>query len=312
MKNLTRKTLALVLCTILFCAMLPLTGLAEGALTDGYYFYQGDQTGGLPCFFRFNEDGSYYGKFFGGGMTEAGNYVVIDKEMEYALTADENSEKAIATQVIVLTNYATGTTQELAYANDTICDATLGGMSNHITLEHKADYVYVAEVEEMPIAVQTFYYENDTGSSLTLYHDRSFNDFTNAWDEGTWTLNDGVFTLTCEDGVFTLTISENGQTATYVKGDETLELSATTGSELYAYRATVMPAELPMDVDVALKCKADGSCELTVSHIAFGEVVVDQGTWEIANMVFITFNMDVCTYVLRPSQKMGVCQRKKS
>lgn len=303
MKRNICKSLALVLCIILgstFTLGAAATAPVGVKITDGYYFYSGPNTGNLPCFIRFNEDGTYYAKFFGGGVMEAGMYVVLDKELEYFVDAGadssfdtvEDNTKATAKQVVALTNYATGAVQEIAFDDDKLCDATLGGMSKHNTLEHKADYIYDPAVEEIALAVQTFYYENDTGSSLTLYHNRTFNDFTTAGEDGTWALEGGVFTLTTsEEQVYTLTVSDSGWTATYVKGSDTLELTSTTSEYLYSFAANTTPEGLPMEVTFALNCKPDGTCEAVVSHAAFGDIVVDTGTYAIQNMVFISFEL---------------------
>ena len=276
------------------------TGTGEVKMTDGYYFYQGPRSGDMPCFIKFNEDGTYYAKYFMGAVVEAGLFVLIDKEMEYISDFGPDDEPdtvddviATASQVVVLTNYATGLSQEIAFDDNMLCDFTMGGMSGHNTMEHKPDYSYNPDVEEIALAVQTFYYQNDAGSSLTLYHNRTFNDFTTAGEYGGWAMENGIFVLTTDENkTYTLTVSDNGRMASYVKGSDTLELSSTTSDALYAFVAVTMPEGLPMDVDIALNCKADGTAEVVISHAMMGDIVVDNGTFIIENMVFITFELE--------------------
>ena len=272
----------------------------EPKITDGWFFYQGPRTGDLPCFIRFNEDGTYFAKFFGGGVMEAGNWELVDKEMDFIAdfgpdnepgTADDVIETA--SQVIIFTNFATGARQEVAFDGSRLLDFSLGGMSHHNTLVHVPDYDYNPDVEEIALAVQMFFYDNDFGASLTLYHNRTFNDFTTSGESGTWVLDNGVFLLTTDTGqVYTLTVSENGRTAVYVKGSETLELSSTVSDALYTFEAAFTPEHLPVELDVFLICKPDGTAEVVVSHDMIGNVVVDTGTWVIENMVFITFELE--------------------
>ena len=272
----------------------------EPKMTDGYFFFAGPATADLPCFVRFNEDGSYYASYFNGAILEAGQYEVFIRDMDYISDPGADGEfgtaddaVATANQVVVLTNYSTGATQEIAFDGGTLFDFTLGGMAGHITMSHMPDYAYDPEIEEMPIAVQVFYYQNDTGSSLTLYHNRTFNDFTTAWEEGTWIMENGVFKLSESGGAsYTLTVSENGMMATYVKGGDTLEMTSTTREYVYSFTAVAMPDGLPMEVDIALNCKPDGTAQLVISHPMMGEFVVDTGTYSVANMVFILFELE--------------------
>lgn len=263
---------------------------AEAAITDGYYT---TSVSDLPCFLHFSEDGTYYASYFDGGVTDAGTYEVADKELDYYETyndgtADESSKKT-APQVVVLTSYAGGTVQEIAFDGDRLCGFTMGGMSSHAFMDHDAAFEYVAEDMEPSIVVQTLYFNNDTGMTLTLYHDRSFVDYTG--DErvaGTWAPADGGYTLTTEGGEeWTLTI--DGDAASCVKGDETQELS--TGVVEGAATATFTSAEPvavlgvpgmegPVDSAVSLVAYDDGTAEV-IANIYDNDVVVDKGTYTV-------------------------------
>ena len=108
----------------------------EVQIWDGYYQ---DTSTGLLSFVRLNEDGTYYAKYFDGGVMEAGTYRVLDEDMEYYadggtdgdFTTEEDNTKATASQVVELTSYKTGDVVKIAFDNDQLCDMSLGGMANH-------------------------------------------------------------------------------------------------------------------------------------------------------------------------------------
>lgn len=261
----------------------------ESAITDGYYK---TEISGLSCFVHFGEDGTYYANYFDGGVTEAGTYTVEDKSMDYYETyndgtADESSKKTAA-QVIVLNNY-NGSTQEIAFDGDRLCDFTAGGMSSHVFMDHDAAFNYVAADMEPAIVVQVLYANNDSGMSLTLYHDRSFVDYTgDSRVAGTWAPANGGYTLTTEDGnEYTLTM--DGNNATYIKDGNDVPLTAgiSTGSVSAEFTSaepvgvTGIPGmEGATDCDVALRAYDDGTAEVVVT--VFGnEVVADKGSYTL-------------------------------
>ena len=262
------------------------------AMTDGYYLYQGERTADLPCFIRFNEDGTFYGSYFNGAVVEAGIYEVVDRDMAY-LEDGEGSASLIAGQVVVLTDFSTGAVQEVAFDGGRLLDMTVGNMAPHITLEHIPDFAYNPAEMELPIAVQTFYHDNDFGASLTLYHDGSFNDFTTSGEFGSWTMENGQFILVSFDGTsYTLTVAADGFTAVYDRGADILELTASVGEYLFSFTVDTMPEGLPMDVSLTLYAKTDGTAEMVMSSGFFDDIVVDQGTFTLEHMVFITFDLE--------------------
>ena len=277
---------------------------AGGEIYDGYYW---EDSTGLKSFYRFNEDGTYYAKFFDGGVTDAGTYEILDEEMEYSagpgadgdIEAEDDNEMATAPQVIAVTSYLSGETLKLPFADDTICDISLGGMSHHKTLKHDAEYAYVASVEEIPIIIQEFYLGGSFGSMLTLNHDRTFGDATgDAYLNGTWDMaGDGVYDLTYADGsTATLTVLEGGTDAVLAMGDGTeIELSNSTGDNVTVLSMVAESAEvgLPMTVGLRLDCYSDNTCELIVSVAEVGaELVADTGTYSISDTMAFTFTFE--------------------
>lgn len=203
----------------------------ENPLVTGVY--KAEEADLLNSFVRFNEDGTYYAKYFDGGILEAGTYELLDEEMEYFTSpgadedyaTEEDNEKAVASQVVVLTTYQ-GNVQKVAYAEDALKDMTLGGFAGHRNLPHNADYEYDPAVDELPVAIVSLCADDDAGASLTLYHDKTFVDYTGeTGEEGTWEKNeDGTYSLTSEDAVYTLEVADDGNSAEYNKADETMKL----------------------------------------------------------------------------------------
>lgn len=263
----------------------------EAKLTDGYYK---TDISGLACFVRFNEDGTYFASYFGGGVTEAGTYEVADKSADYYETyndgvADEASKKTAA-QVITLTSYVGGGVTEIPFDGDKLCDFVAGGMSSHVFMEHDAAFAYSADdMENPPIAVQTLYANNDAGMTLTLYHNRSFVDYTgDKRVSGTWEPTADGYELTTDDGAkYTLTMTDGG--VTYDKAGESVELAdkVTAGAVVaeFAPEADVPVSGVPgmdgpTDCPVKLVVYDNDTMELIVD--TFGnEIIVDKGTWTV-------------------------------
>ena len=263
----------------------------QASITDGYYT---TQINGMLCFYRFNEDNTYYGYFFDGGVTDAGTYELANKSMDYYETykedetPDENSKKT-ASQVIALTSYAGGEVQEIPLDGDRLCDFTAGGMKHHAFMDHEPDFAYNAEEMEPAIVVQTLYANNDSGMTLTLYHNRTFVDYTgDARVGGTWAPADGGYTLTTEGGdAYTLTMGD--PESTYVKGGETVTLTAKVTSGAVA--ATFEPdGEVAIFGVPGMDDGANSAVKLAVydndtmeliADIFGNEVVVDKGTYTV-------------------------------
>jgi hypothetical protein len=248
----------------------------EAAITEGVYALAGSTEGvPMPTHIKFKEDGTYYGKYFSGGVVDAGTYELADG-------------------AIILTSYKGGAVSTFPFVDDVITDATLGGMMEHARLEHDPDYSYDPSVDEISIVVEVFYADNNDGLSVTLYHDRTFVDYTgDVGDEGAWDKNgDGRYTLTNERGaVYTLVI--NGKDAVYTKnGTEVALCSEIESDEALAgtFAAAGVSVGLPMPVDIRIDCLADGTAKLIVAVAEVGaEMVADEGTYTVADVFNFTF-----------------------
>lgn len=263
----------------------------EAKITDGYY---ATEISGLPCFYHFSEDGTYYGYFFDGGVTDAGTYEVLDKSMDYyaEYNADEtpvDSSKKTASQVVAVTSYTSGAVLEIPFDGDKLCDFTAGGMSSHVFMEHDAAFAYSADDMEPAIAVQTLYAGSDAGMTLTLYHNRTFVDYTG--DKrvgGTWEQTTDGYALTSEAGEsLTLTLTADG--ADYTTGSGTVALSsklmaaevvATFAPEAAVPVSGIPGMEGPTDCEVKLLVYGNDTMEL-ITDVFGNEVIVDKGTYTL-------------------------------
>ena len=202
------------------------------AITDGIY----ENTDvAMKTFLHFNEDGTYYGYFFDGGVIDAGTWELLDEELDYTTGSGDDGKQDIkegtAPQVILMTSYQSGwEPQKCAY--DPEQDALLGidignGMMTKRTMTHNAEYAYDPAVDEQPLAIQAYHTAEDEGATLTLYHDMTFVDYTgDMGEEGTWTEGEkGSYTLTTDEAKeYTLTVNADG-TATYTKDGAAVTLT---------------------------------------------------------------------------------------
>lgn len=252
---------------------------------------------GMACFYHFNGDLTYYGSFFMGAMTEAGTYEVVEEEKEYIAGPGEDGEMGTADDVLEkapafvrFTSYD-GKVQEAAIVDETFPDISFGGMANHRALPHDAAYQYVASEEEVPIVIAVYYADNEEGNSLTLYHDKSFVDYSGATGlEGTWEKKeDGSFVLTTDEGQ-EMSLVPGDEGAEYTAGGETVVLAGKVshGDIVCSFRMEgVENTGLPMAVDLRIDCKDDDTCQLIVEVAAVNaELVADEGTYEVGGDMF--------------------------
>lgn len=281
---------------------------AEVHMWDGYYF---DDSTGRNCFIRLNEDGTYYAKYFGGSVLEAGEWQLLDEEMAYSIdggadgdmgTFDDNTTET-APQTLVLLSYKGGE-QRIAYNNDALNDMSFAGLANHRTASHVPDYPYNPAVDETPIQIFLFYANNDIGANLILSHDKTFYDLTgDAYQEGTWVMTgEGVYELTYSDGATgVLTVEGSGKNAELVSADGTgtplrddykpAEEGVLKMISMRAEEVTV--PELPMKVAVRLDAFGDDTCQLVMEVAqANAEILLDQGTWEISPAMKPAFHFE--------------------
>lgn len=262
------------------------------AITDGYFTAQ---VAGMKVFYHFSEDGTYYGSAYDGGKNDAGTYVLADGGIEYYAdlkdwsqmgAVDDNyveSSKTTSSQKLTLTSYLGGEPQVIAYETGKMCDFLLMGQSKNVTLTQDATYNYIAADEETPIAIATYYYENNSMNTLTLYHDKTYKDYTGLnGGNGTWVKTSTGYTLTnSSDAERTLTVS--GDSVSYKIGNDTHELTTTTSEAVAVFEAEeisiagIAGMEEAQNCPVKLNVYGTGSCELVMSF-AGNDVVVDTGT----------------------------------
>ena len=202
-------------------------------MTKGYYFTENEAVAstGLRTFIHFSDDGTYYYIGFDGGYLDAGEWDLVEKEVTYTTPGedgiyyapnDADNGEATSQYAVEFKSYQDSLgTYYLAYADDKIQDANPGGLSSHNTFGHIADYNYDPAVDEIwPVAVKQARVGDDESLSITLYHDKSFEDFTgDTGVYGTWEkVSDTEYKLTTDDGK-EAKIVFNGDTATYTNPD---------------------------------------------------------------------------------------------
>lgn len=276
---------------------------------DGYYQ---DTSTGMLSFVHFNEDGTYYAKYFEGGMTDAGTWELLEEETEYFLdggadedyATEEDNTKATAPQAIEMVSYTSGAAVKVAYDNDCLCDMSLGGMANHRTLDHNAEYAYNPDTDETAIELFVFYADNNIGSNFILSHNKTFVDVTgDAYQDGSWVMKGaGVYALTYSDGSeATLTIGQDGKSASLAKADGSeTQLSDTYGEDgdtsdmvVLSLRAEDAQVGLPMGVNLRLDCYGDNTCKLIVEVAQVGaELEADTGTYSVSETYQYTFTFE--------------------
>ena len=297
------KKILMVLLTALLIGCFALAAAESGSLTDGWWLLH-DEEITMKCFYHFNDDGTFYGYFFDGGVVQAGTYEIVEG-VDYAADAGADGEYDTGDETMAVSDYAIacttydGQTFTLPVAGDQIVDAPMGGMSNHRTLNHAADYAYVGKNEEIPIAIRTFYADNRVGSSFTIYHDHSYVEYVSEMgDEGTWSTEDfTTFQLVSEWGGEAV-LQVNGSEAAYTTVDgDVLVLSdvITAGDDevVYTFAAEGAEVGLPMPVDVKLVCFGNGKAEILVYVAAVdAELTADQGTYTITDRINLHFSFE--------------------
>ncbi len=266
----------------------------EVTIYDGWYAWENWRNGavGLKTFIKLNENGTYYGLYFEGGVYEAGTFEIIEGTYSYRADGGADGEWGNdddgfkdAPASIKFTTYD-GKTMTAAFADGNIYDAVLGGMASYANMFHEPEYEYDPAVEELPITVQTFYADNLAGNSLTLYHDLTFVDYTGEIGvEGTWEkTGDNEYTLTDENNAVNKLVID-GKTGTY--GDKTLSsVIVEEGAPTIINTFEVAEAQvgLPMPVALRIDCYSDATCKLYVIIEAIGaELLTDEGTYEVAD-----------------------------
>lgn len=285
---------------------------------DGYYSVSFG--GAHLSYIHFNEDGTYYGSYFGGSVLEAGTWELVDEPTTYAVDdngdgmgkVDEGESTAESTQTIIMTNYATGTPVRVAYVDDTLMDISLGGMANNRYMKHDAEYAYDPEKDEVPIQLYVYYANNDIGSTFILNHNKTFEDVTgDVYDSGTWEMTGaGEYTLTYEFGGSAV-LAVNGKSATLTKNDGTvIELKDDYKEDVAGAVVLTMSAEnveigLGYPGTLRLECYEDMTCSLIID--LYGNVVpLDSGTYEISAGYTLTVHLTTLGDVVGVTDYAGV------
>lgn len=307
MKNSMKKVIALLLSAMMIVAMANIAVAEGNTVLDGVYDMENNDFG-METYLHFSPDGTYYAHFFMGAVVDAGTYEVKDEELVYLVSAGEDGTAgteddvtATAAQIVEMISYTNPTLVKVAYVDGKLVDYSLAGMANHRTMALTEGKAY-DPANETPIAIVVLYADNLEGNTLTLYHDKSFADYTGDWGVfGTWTKNeDGSYTLIDEDdedNVLTLTVNEDG-TAAYAAADGEAKLLTTTVGPVAvnvfkAEGVQVASGDTTMGADVTLNCYDDGTCVLLVNITAIGmEVEADKGTYTVEDIFRFTFNFD--------------------
>lgn len=286
---------------------------SEPKLTDGIYWIGGNDGTGMPfSWIHFYEDGTYYEKCFDGTALEAGVWELVNEHTEYYVDSDgnkfsdpESESTASSEQTVILSSYAGGSPLRIAYVDDTLVDASLGGgMANHRTLLHDAAYAYDPATDETPIQLFVFYANNDIGANFILNHNRTFEDVTgDFFNEGSWTmLGTGEYELSYADGSkAALKVSDNGKDAVLTLADgieivlrDDYKEKSNAVALLMSLRAEEIEVpELPMKVAARIDGYSDGSCLLIIEVAAIGaELMADTGTYEVSAAMKPSFHFE--------------------
>ena len=300
---------ALLLCLLAACggnadsSDAPETPSADNTpvnLWDGYYT---DNSTGLLSFVRFNEDGTYYAKYFEGSVLEAGVWELVEEPTTYQVSF-ESTETKDSAQTIIMTSYSSGTPVRVAYVDDQLCDMSLGGMANHRTLAHDAEYAYNPATDEIAIQLYVFYANNDIGANFILNHDCTFEDVTgDTFSSGKWEMaGTGEYKLTYDGGdTAALAVDASGKSAILTKADgSTLELKDDykagddSDVQVMSLRAEEVEVGLPMKVNLRIDGYKDGTCKLIVEVAQVGaELLADEGTFEVSEAMKPTFHFNL-------------------
>ena len=285
----------------------------EVKITDGVYWIGGDGWELPYSFIHFYEDGTYYAKYFGGSMVDAGVWELVDEPTAYYVDANENffaddpdeRESTVdSEQTIILTPYSTGVAQRIAYVNDMLYNMSLGSVANNRYLQHDAAYAYNPDVDEVAIQLFVFYANNDIASNFILNHNRTFEDVTGeVFDTGVWEMTGaGEYTLTYDfGGSAVLTVNEDGTSEVLTKDDGTVvelrdsfvEEAGGVALQMSLRAENVTVPELPMSVNVRLDGYSDGTCQMIIEVAAVGaELIADAGTFEVSAAMQPTFHFE--------------------
>ena len=269
----------------------------EPTLTDGIFESRFTPPGHseFVSFFNFYENGIFYLSMYNGGQFMAGYYEVVEMELEYMPDPADGEKKETATTAIVLTKLDGTPYATMAYVGDTIYN--LPTLWNH-------NFVHIPDSDHSPedengIAIIEFMLGDDDFSMVRLMHNGSFQDMIGAMIEGTWSVNENVYTLTdAESGDdYTITLNPDGNTATYKALDgstQTLNLVKESPVVVSFWGVNKEAAYGPMDITI--DCREDGTASLLSKYA--GTENEQEGTWVMAaDRMSITLTIGDAEYV---------------
>lgn len=264
-----------------------------GDFTSYFHFYPEAENLGAVFYLAYNNNGSTY----------AGTYTVEKKDFEYAVynTRDEviaEGEKTTGTAPYTITFFDWDGTEldccgfdgDIVY-ND--LDVLIGAGGKNIIYTHELDPeqstskdIYAAEVG---VVYLDFVADNDETSTVSLFHNGTYNDLMNMMVTGKWDLTtvnaDGkVFTLTPDDGsdVATLSVAADQVKANYSIGSSEA-IPMTNTASLAATVVTVFEgiqnlATYGVDAELTLSMFSDGTVSLD-TYLFSQDINIDKGTY---------------------------------
>ncbi len=273
------------------------TAPTEPTIVDGIYETRFTPEGysEFVNYFNFYPSGIFYLSLYNEGQYLAGYYEVVDMSVEYMPNPEDETEKAMSEQAIVLTNLDGSEYATLAYVDDVIYD---------LPTLYNRDFAHVLDTEhtsadENGIAIVEFMLGEDDYSLVRLMHNGTFQDTIGAMVEGTWAVDGDVYTLTDADTGedYTVTLNADGLTAEYVALDgstETLNLVVESPTLITFTGSNAEAAYGEMVVTIA--CKEDGTAEMTTEYA--GNTISSEGAWVLADdNMSITLTFEESEYV---------------
>lgn len=292
----------------------------ELTIYDGIYLSDaidmGQGRGNAFNYLRFHENGVFYyaqlaqpGSSAGGGMSTAGYYTLVNEPITFFDTtgAEQTADKYILCYNFDGTEYGIHQSNtgeegtEPTYDNIIPIkdDVIYGVWYSNMIYTHVTDNADFTVDKEIAKEVANFVKEAGSTEALILKHNGTFEDLLNVtggeYYEGSWTLADGVYTLTdnATSKTATLTIAEDNNSAVYVGfGGATMDLlnsaapaAPSEGVLQVMFKGNFMVQGM-FPGSATAKLYDNGTAELNVSvdmNLAGMGIVemAENGTWEM-------------------------------
>lgn len=281
MKKTSKRSLCLMVAMVLMMCVGGAVASA-GAVTDGVFEYLMTPEGRDPMynFVHFYDSGVFYSSAYGGGQYEVGFYEVTEEPREYE---DGDGNMHTVPQTILMKKLDGSEYATVAY------DAAQGIIGDFAPL-YNNEYVQNLEpdegkIAENGVALYEYIVEGDDYAMVGINHNGTYQDSVEAIVEGTWTLDQNVYTLTDGDegDVYTLTLSEDGFSAEYKMPDGTVRtLLLVREPEAVMVFAGAASSDVLGEVTATIRCYDSGEAvlEMTVSGSTQS---MPGGTWKLAD-----------------------------